>query len=116
MKKNSNDKNTKAQKRVQQLKGFYTHLMIYLMINTMLMLVKIVGTAYYGETFMGPLWHFSTFSTWLFWGLGLAFHAIKVFALPSYFNGQWEERRIRRFMEEDRQEAEKYNQERNKNG
>lgn len=110
------DKNTKAKKRVQELKGFYTHLMVYIMINTMITLVKIVGTSYYGENFMGPIWHFSTFSTWFFWGLGLAFHGVKVFALPSFFNREWEERQIQKYMDEDRKTANKYKQIESKDG
>ncbi len=102
------DKSTKAKNRVKELKGFYTHLMVYIMINTMLTVVKLIGTYYYGETFMGPLWHFSTFATWLFWGIGLGFHAIKVFRMNPFFNKDWEERQIQKYMEEDRKEVEKY--------
>lgn len=107
---NKMNKNIKAKKRIAELKGFYTHLMVYIFINIMLVVVKIVGTTYNGESFMGPLWHFSTFLTPLAWGLGLAFHAIKVFRINPFFNKDWEERQIRKFMEEDRKEVEKYKQ------
>jgi len=104
------NKNIKAKKRVKELKGFYTHLMVYVMINTMLTVIKIVGTSFYGDTFMGPLWHFSTFASWLFWGMGLSFHAIKVFKMNPFFNKDWEDQQIQRYMEEDRKEVEKYKQ------
>ena len=74
----------------------------------MLLIVKIIGTAYYGDTFMGPLWHFSTFATWLFWGLGLAFHASKVFGFNPFFNKEWEKRQIDKYIEKDKKESEKY--------
>jgi len=45
----------KARVRVSKLKGFYTHLMVYLIINTALLVLKIAGNSYYGENFMGPL-------------------------------------------------------------
>lgn len=106
--KNKNSKLRRARRKVAELKGFYTHLMVYLAINTMIMLIKIVGTAYYGETFMGPIWHFSTYGTWLFWGIGLAFHALKVFSPIPTLGKDWEKRRIQRYIEKEEKEMEKY--------
>ncbi len=116
METNKEHKSTRAKKRVAELKGFYTHLMLYLMINTMITVIKIVGTSYYGEYFMGPIWHFSTFASWLFWGIGLSFHAIKVFKISPFLNKGWEERQIQKYMEEDRKEVEKYKQFEDGNG
>lgn len=98
----------RAKKRVKEIKGFYVHLMIYLIINTSLIVIKIVGTTIYGETFMGPFWHFSTLANWLFWGIGLTFHALKVFRVISFFGSDWEERQIQKFIAQDKKEAEKY--------
>lgn len=106
--KSERSKLKRARRRVAELKGFYIHLLIYVVINTIIVVVKLVGTAYYGETFMGPLWHFSTFGVWLFWGIGLAFHASKVFGLIPFFSGDWEERQIQKYIEQDKEEAEKY--------
>lgn len=102
------DKRDRAKKRVEQIKGFYTHVVFYFVINTLLVVVKIVGNSHYGETFMGPLWHFSTYATWLFWGLGLTFHAIMVFKVKPFFNKEWEERQIQKYMEEDEKESKKF--------
>ncbi len=99
------DKKSKAKKKVEILKGFYMHLMMYIIINTTLVVVKIVGTSSYGETFMGPLWHFSTFVPPFFWGIGLAFHAIKVFRPTLFFNKEWEERQIQKYMEDDKEDV-----------
>lgn len=102
------NKNIRAKKKVEALKGFYMHLMIYLLINSLLLIIKIIGNSYYGDYFMGPLWHFSTFATWLFWGIGLSFHAIKVFKGNPFFNKDWENRQIQKYMEIDQNEVEKY--------
>lgn len=91
----------KAQDRMRALKGFYTHLTIYLVINTVLLILKFVGNSYYGETFMGPIWHFSTFATWFFWGIGLFFHGLQVFYGRTLFSKKWEERQIQKFLKED---------------
>lgn len=102
------NKKTKAKKRVEALKGFYTHLIIYLVINTTLFVVKIIGNYYAGDYFMGPIWHFSTFATWFFWGIGLSFHAIKVFKGNPFFSKDWEDRQIQKYMDEDQNKVEKY--------
>lgn len=98
----------RAKKQVEKLKGFYIHLMVYLMINTMITVIKIVGTAYYGEIFMGPFWHFSTFASWLFWGIGLGFHAIKVFSLNPLLGKDWEQRQLQKYIDGEKEEIDKY--------
>ncbi len=98
----------KAKRKVAAMKGFYTHLTVYLVINTMLLVFKLVGNSYFGESFMGPFWHFSTFAVWFFWGIGLLFHGLKVFSAKSIFSKNWEEAQIRKFMEEDKNDTEKF--------
>ncbi|MGB5434547.1 MAG: 2TM domain-containing protein [Maribacter sp.] len=110
MEENNTNKITKAKKRVKELKGFYTHLTIYMVINLFLIGAKLVGSHFYGTNFMGTFWHFSTFATPFFWGIGLSFHAIKVFHMNPFFSKDWEQRQIQKYMEEDRKEAEKYKQ------
>jgi len=98
----------RARQRVAEVKGFYVHLMVYVVINTTILVVKIVGTSYHGETFMGPIWHFSTFAAWIFWGIGLAFHALKVFSNKPFLGKRWEERQIQKYMEKEKREAKKF--------
>lgn len=85
-----------ALKRVKKIKGFYSHLMIYIVINTMLIVVSSNNSS---ENF----WRWQTFNTVLFWGIGLAAHGLSVF-LPSFMMGKdWEERKIKELMEKERQ-------------
>lgn len=98
----------KAKERVAALKGFYKHLTVYLVINTMLVVAKLIGNSYFGETFMGPFWHVSTFAVWFFWGIGLFFHGLSVFSTKSIFSKNWEEAQIRKFMERDKNDSGKY--------
>lgn len=106
--KSDRSKLRRARLRVAALKGFYAHLMVYIVVNTIIVVVKLIGNSYYGETFMGPFWHFSTFGVWLFWGIGLAFHASKVFGFIPFFGRDWEERQIQKYIEQDKKESEKY--------
>ena len=83
-----------AAKRVKKIKGFYTHLTVYIVVNTMIIIVNVQNLDE-GESFF----KFKTFSTALFWGIGLAAHGLSVF-LPSLIMGKdWEEKKIKELME-----------------
>lgn len=80
----------KAQKRVEKLKGFYHHLMIYLIIN-----IGLVGlNLYFDASYLWSLW--CVFG----WGIALVLKAISVFSLDIILGKKWEERKIKEYMEE----------------
>ena len=86
-----------ATKRVKKIKGFYTHLTVYIVVNTMIIIVNVQNLDE-GESFF----KFKTFSTALFWGIGLAAHGLSVF-LPSLIMGKdWEEKKIKELMEKEK--------------
>ena len=86
-----------ATKRVKKIKGFYTHLTVYIVVNTMIIIVNVQNLDE-GESFF----KFKTFSTALFWGIGLAAHGLSVF-LPSLIMGKdWEEKKINELMEKEK--------------
>lgn len=97
-----------AKKRVQELKGFYVHLSIYIAVNTLITLLKIVRNTNNGESLGEAIWDFGTFAVWIFWGIGLVFHALKVFSINPIFNKDWEQRQIRKYMEKEKKEIKKY--------
>jgi len=110
-----NDKNTDhnylaAVKRVDQIKGFYTHLMVYLGVNIMISGVNIWLNHQVTdlESFWQALGHFSTYSTWLFWGLGLLIHGLNVFWLRGTVFKKWEERKLKEFIEDDINQRKRY--------
>lgn len=82
-----------AKKRVKRIKGFYSHLLVYLVVNTMIFIVNIQHLDA-GES----VFSFKNFSTAFFWGIGLLAHGLSVF-LPSMILGNdWEERKIKEIM------------------
>jgi hypothetical protein len=89
-----------ALKRVKKVKGFYTHLVVFIVINIMILIVN------YQELEVNEsFFRFKTFSTFLCWGVGLFAHGLSVF-LPTIILGKdWEEKKIKELMEK-----EKYNQ------
>ena len=81
----------KAKKRVEELKGFYSHLVVYIVIITFLAVVNFL-------TAPGFWWFlFVAF----FWGIGLVAHALSVFSRRGLFSKDWEDRKIREYMEEE---------------
>jgi hypothetical protein len=81
-------------KKVKSIKGFYKHLMAYALVNLFLLALKYF-TIENGETFL----ELSTFSTAFFWGIGLSFHAANVFGKNIFLGDDWEEKKIKEFMD-----------------
>jgi uncharacterized integral membrane protein len=87
-----------ALKRVKKIKGFYTHLMVYVVINVMIVIANIQNLSEAESYFQ-----FKNFMTAFFWGIGLLAHGLSVF-LPTMFLGQdWENRKIRELMEKEKE-------------
>jgi hypothetical protein len=101
-------KRERARKQVAELKGFYVHLMVYILVNLFITIVKIIACLGSETSFMEAFWNFGSFAVWLFWGVGLLFHGLKVFSRSSFFNKDWEERQIQKYMDKEKRESEKY--------
>lgn len=93
-----------AKNKVKKLKGFYIHLSIYIVINTMI----IVGTFYDRPFSIENFLSFETFSTAIFWGIGLISHGVSVFGKDILFNKDWEERKIQELMEKENSNQQKW--------
>ena len=103
---NEKEKFERAKKRVAEIKGFYTHLTVYIVVNILLLLL---ASGIFRDNFAGiriPGW--THFTTPFFWGIGVLFHGLFVFQFKSGFFKRWEERKIREFMEKDEDELNKY--------
>lgn len=103
-----NIKLKRAKKRVEELKGFYWHLAAYIGVNGFITISKIMRNIGNGESLIEAVWDSNTFIVWFFWGIGLAFHGMKVFSVNPIFGKEWEKRQIQKYMEEERREIEKY--------
>lgn len=90
----------RAKKQVEELKGFYIHLVIYIAVNTFIL----INIYLRSDNF----WEWGHFVTLGAWGIGLAFHAFKVFDFNPIFGKKWEEKQIQKYIEEDKKEMDKY--------
>lgn len=91
----------RAKKRVDQLKGYYGHLMSYIFVNIFISVVSIINDMNDGDTFNQAISDTDNFQLWLWWGIGIAFHTYGVFGARLLFmNKDWEDKKIKEFMEE----------------
>lgn len=83
----------KAQKRVEEIKGFYGNLTSYVFVNIGLLVLNLV-------TSPNHLWFF-----WpLFgWGIGVVIHGMKTFNYLPFFGKDWEDKKIKEFIEKEEQ-------------
>lgn len=87
----------RARKKVESIKGFYGHLISYIIIN--IFILALIGFNLRPEE---SFWQFGHFSTAFFWGIGLAFHAFGVFGKDWIFGRQWEARKMQEYLSDDR--------------
>ncbi|MCB0398866.1 MAG: 2TM domain-containing protein [Winogradskyella sp.] len=83
----------KAKRRVEREKGFYTHLMIYLVVNTVLTVLKVWGDFNSWDSFVDEFLTINVLSSWTIWGVFLILHF-----LSFKFGAKWEERKIEEYM------------------
>ena len=91
----------RAKKKVDKLVGFYWHLAVYVVIN--LFLILLIGLNS-GQGF----WSFGTYATAFFWGIGLFFHFLGVFGPNFMFGKDWEDRKIKEYMDKDRDQMSRF--------
>lgn len=88
--KQNDIKYREAVRKVKRLKGFYTHLLIYILVNLFLILVNLNDIRD-----QNTFWSWEIWATPVFWGIGLIAHGAGVFC-PGYFLGKdWEDRKIK---------------------
>ena len=98
---NQNDAYSRAKHKVDRIKEFYKHLGAYIIINSLILGVKIIRNFNFGDSFSEIWVGVDFYGIWLFWGIGLAFHAFSVFGVDYFLGKNWEEEKINQFMEED---------------
>ena len=78
-----------AKGRVREIRGFYTHLAVYVLVNTFLFLLDIT---------LSPdvLWFYWPL---LGWGIAIVVHAVSVFGFGPWLGQEWEEKKIDEYMD-----------------
>jgi hypothetical protein len=88
------DRYEQAKKRVEEIKRFYVHLVVYVLVNLGLFAINMIASP-------GHVWFF-----WpaLGWGIAVAIHAATLI-IEGPFGATWEERKIQDLVERDEHDA-----------
>lgn len=90
------NKYLRAKEQVAEIKKFYSSLFFYVIFISLL-----AGLNYYTNEFRYPWFLWAAFG----WGIGLIFQAAKAFRWAPYMNKEWEERKIKEYMEKEEQNS-----------
>ncbi|WP_397363181.1 2TM domain-containing protein [Olleya sp. R77988] len=92
--KQFDDSYVRARKHVEELKEFYYNIISYCFVIPFLIFINYKTS-----------WDFKWFWFPMFgWGMGIAFHAYKVFVNDGMLGKSWEEKKIKKYMEEEDQQ------------
>lgn len=97
----------RAQKRIKEIKGFYVHLAIFIIINLIVMFtngkfLNIYGRSSSLENIEILKWiDWSVYGTPIIWGAFLIVHAISIFGKNPLLGKSWEDRQIKKYMKQD---------------
>jgi len=86
------NKYLRAKERVENIKKFYSNLLSYILVIGFL-----AGLNYYTDGWRNPWFLWAAFG----WGIGIIFHALKVFQWNPFFNKDWEDRKIKEYMNDE---------------
>ncbi|QBA64488.1 2TM domain-containing protein [Muriicola soli] len=97
----------RAEKKVKDIKGFYRHLTIYLIVNAIIVIEGLEGinflelnTSDIDPSFVEWLvWN--VFSVPLLWGIVLLIHGLQVYSFHIPILKKWEAEQIRKMMEKE---------------
>jgi uncharacterized integral membrane protein len=93
------EKYNRAKKRVESIRGFYSHLLVFVVINIMILVVNAQNKTI--ETFFT----FGTFSLVFSWGIGLFAHALGVFGHNLFLGKDWEKKKMKELIEKYKRES-----------
>jgi hypothetical protein len=78
-----------ASEHLEKLKGFYSHFTIYLIFIPIFIAINYFG----GSNFPWAIFPI------VGWGIGITGHAVETYNWSPFFGKNWEERKIREFMD-----------------
>jgi len=85
------EKYKQAKARVEEIRGFWSHVAVYIIVNLGLFLINILTTP-------NQLWFYWPL---LGWGIGLFAHGFHVFGARGIFGKNWEKNQIKKYMDKD---------------
>jgi hypothetical protein len=88
----------RAKKRIKDIKGFYSHLTIYILVN---LFILFASTRFFSQFSIEGQEFWKYLSTPVFWGIGLLIHGLALYVPTFGFVKNWEERKMKELMDKD---------------
>ena len=82
-----------ARKHVKRIKGFYTHALVFVLVNVFIIFSNVIAD---GKGFNDTYNYYTAF----FWRFGLLAHGLSVFGGELFLGRNWEERKIQEILNE----------------
>jgi len=82
----------KARNKVKEIRGFYYNLLCYSIVIPVLVFINLKFT---------PEFYWFWYSA-CGWGTGVLFHGLSTFGYIPFLNHDWEERKLKEFMDKDK--------------
>ncbi len=89
---NNENKYLRAKERVAGIKKFYSNLLSYIFF-----IIFLAALNFYTNEWRYPWFLWAAFG----WGIGIVIHAFKAFNWLPYMNKDWEDRKIKEYMNEE---------------
>ncbi|GGD93150.1 2TM domain-containing protein [Planktosalinus lacus] len=92
-----------AQTKMKEIKGFYIHLLVYVLVN---LFIFVVSSDLFTQGF-GTI-EFGNFALPFFWGIGVFAHWASVFGPNLFLGKKWEERKINEILEKEKKQRKQW--------
>lgn len=92
----------RAKKRMDELRKFYKHVAIYVLVNIFISGFKIREYLGDGYTWEETLSKLDVYVVWIVWGAFVILQAIRTYNTKMILGSEWEERKIREYMNENK--------------
>lgn len=96
---NDQERYYQAKKKVEDIKGFYGNLIAYIVFNGFFLILNLL-------TSPNELWFFWPL---IGWGVGVLFHGMRVFNYSPFLSKNWEERKMKQFMDDEKRNTTNWN-------
>lgn len=107
MKSKKMSKYERAQLKVNSIRGFYNHATVFVIVNSLLYLLRdrfsiiLLNQDVLGNHDFSHWIDWNVFGTTIIWGIVLTVHGIKVLGNFSIFKQDWEKRQIQKYMDQE---------------
>lgn len=103
----TNKKIIRVKKRLEEIKEFYKHILVYIIINVVFSFLcykfNIIVKIFEGLSITNNISEISIgkYSLWFLWGIILIIDFFRVFGFRKMFGREWESKKVKEFMNQE---------------